>query len=229
MAARRQKLKPKAAADAGSGYRADHHRRPPAWISPVHAARICSESWDAMLGRKEARPGHDHSDSQFGQHTCAARQGVAADGTPQEADTAQLAKVMNISADLASKTKAQCETWTAEPVGPAAEMFVGDIYSGLQIDLVHRRRSAIGQRAHPDTVRPLRDPASGRRHRPTTRTRSTSPILSKVRLYARRYRAVALESQARQSRPDAGRVTESTEKAAAHISGPIRAPVCFGP
>jgi len=47
---------------------------------------------------------------------------------------AQLAKVMKISADLASKTKAQYETWTREPVGPAAEMFVGDIYSGLQID-----------------------------------------------------------------------------------------------
>lgn len=47
---------------------------------------------------------------------------------------AQLCKVMTISQDLASKTKAQYDAWTAEPVAPAAETFVGDIYSGLQID-----------------------------------------------------------------------------------------------
>ena len=46
----------------------------------------------------------------------------------------QLSKLMSISEELASKTKAQYDAWTAEPVAPAAETFVGDIYSGLQID-----------------------------------------------------------------------------------------------
>lgn len=46
----------------------------------------------------------------------------------------QLAKAMAISADLAARTKSQYAEWTPEPVACAAETFVGDIYSGLQVD-----------------------------------------------------------------------------------------------
>ena len=50
--------------------------------------------------------------------------------------TAQLSKVMAISADLADKTRDLYAHWTTEPdeQAPAAESFVGDIYSGLRVD-----------------------------------------------------------------------------------------------
>jgi cytoplasmic iron level regulating protein YaaA (DUF328/UPF0246 family) len=48
----------------------------------------------------------------------------------------QLSKIMTISADLATKTRQQYAEWStkAEDQTPAAESFVGDIYSGLQVD-----------------------------------------------------------------------------------------------
>lgn len=46
----------------------------------------------------------------------------------------QVAKAMAVSAALAVKTRGQYDGWTPEPVAPAAETFVGDIYSGLRID-----------------------------------------------------------------------------------------------
>ena len=48
----------------------------------------------------------------------------------------QLAKVMTVSADLAEKTRDQYARWSTAPrdQAPAAESFVGDIYSGLQVD-----------------------------------------------------------------------------------------------
>jgi hypothetical protein len=48
----------------------------------------------------------------------------------------QLARIMTISADLAAKTREQFLAWDSEPKhqAPAAESFVGDIYSGLQVD-----------------------------------------------------------------------------------------------
>jgi cytoplasmic iron level regulating protein YaaA (DUF328/UPF0246 family) len=48
----------------------------------------------------------------------------------------QLAKVMTVSADLAEKTRDQYARWSTAPRDqtPAAESFVGDIYSGLQVD-----------------------------------------------------------------------------------------------
>jgi uncharacterized protein len=48
----------------------------------------------------------------------------------------QLSKIMTVSADLADKTREQYATWSPEPArqSAAAESFVGDIYSGLQID-----------------------------------------------------------------------------------------------
>lgn len=50
--------------------------------------------------------------------------------------TAQLAKVMSISPDLAEKTHDQYVRWSTDPddQAPAAESFVGDIYSGLRVD-----------------------------------------------------------------------------------------------
>jgi cytoplasmic iron level regulating protein YaaA (DUF328/UPF0246 family) len=47
---------------------------------------------------------------------------------------AQLATAMAISAELAARTRAQYDAWTPDPVAPAAETFVGDIYSGLRVD-----------------------------------------------------------------------------------------------
>jgi cytoplasmic iron level regulating protein YaaA (DUF328/UPF0246 family) len=48
----------------------------------------------------------------------------------------QLTKVMTISPDLAAKTQEQYAEWSTKPdrQAPAATTFVGDIYSGLQID-----------------------------------------------------------------------------------------------
>jgi len=48
----------------------------------------------------------------------------------------QLSRIMAVSADLATKTQEQHAEWTtaADRQAPAAESFVGDIYSGLQID-----------------------------------------------------------------------------------------------
>lgn len=48
----------------------------------------------------------------------------------------QLAKVMAVSADLAARTQQQYAEWSTEPPHqtPAAATFVGDIYSGLQLD-----------------------------------------------------------------------------------------------
>jgi cytoplasmic iron level regulating protein YaaA (DUF328/UPF0246 family) len=49
---------------------------------------------------------------------------------------AQLSRIMTISGDLAAKTKEQFDAWTTDPAAqtPAVETFVGDIYSGLQVD-----------------------------------------------------------------------------------------------
>lgn len=48
----------------------------------------------------------------------------------------QLAKIMTISPDLAAKTQEQYAEWSTKPdrQSPAAATFVGDIYSGLQVD-----------------------------------------------------------------------------------------------
>lgn len=48
----------------------------------------------------------------------------------------QLSKIMTVSAGLAAKTQAQFAAWSTKPEDqkPAAESFVGDIYSGLQVD-----------------------------------------------------------------------------------------------
>jgi cytoplasmic iron level regulating protein YaaA (DUF328/UPF0246 family) len=48
----------------------------------------------------------------------------------------RLAKIMNVSADLAAKTRDQYAGWSPEPdrQSPAAATFVGDIYSGLRVD-----------------------------------------------------------------------------------------------
>jgi len=48
----------------------------------------------------------------------------------------QLSQIMSISADLAAKTQQQFAQWSAaaDQQAPAAASFVGDIYSGLQID-----------------------------------------------------------------------------------------------
>jgi cytoplasmic iron level regulating protein YaaA (DUF328/UPF0246 family) len=48
----------------------------------------------------------------------------------------QLARIMNISGDLAAKTQEQYAHWStrADRQTPAAATFVGDIYSGLQVD-----------------------------------------------------------------------------------------------
>jgi cytoplasmic iron level regulating protein YaaA (DUF328/UPF0246 family) len=48
----------------------------------------------------------------------------------------ELSKIMTISADLAVKTQQQFARWSSAPdqQAPAAASFVGDIYSGLQID-----------------------------------------------------------------------------------------------
>jgi cytoplasmic iron level regulating protein YaaA (DUF328/UPF0246 family) len=48
----------------------------------------------------------------------------------------QLSHIMSISADLATKTQEQYARWSAAPErqAPAAATFVGDIYSGLQVD-----------------------------------------------------------------------------------------------
>ena len=75
----------------------------------------------------------------------AAASGTKPTGTPVLLDRAEeligylrtlLAKVMTVSADLAAKTQEQYAQWStaAAQQSPAAESFVGDIYSGLQID-----------------------------------------------------------------------------------------------
>jgi cytoplasmic iron level regulating protein YaaA (DUF328/UPF0246 family) len=46
----------------------------------------------------------------------------------------QLSKLMTVSADLADRTREEYLSWTAEGEAPAAEIFTGDIYSGLQVD-----------------------------------------------------------------------------------------------
>jgi cytoplasmic iron level regulating protein YaaA (DUF328/UPF0246 family) len=48
----------------------------------------------------------------------------------------QLAKIMTISSEIAAKTQEQYEQWSTERArqAPAAASFVGDIYSGLQVD-----------------------------------------------------------------------------------------------
>jgi cytoplasmic iron level regulating protein YaaA (DUF328/UPF0246 family) len=46
----------------------------------------------------------------------------------------QIARLMAISAELADQTREQYARWAAEGHAPAAESFVGDIYSGLQVD-----------------------------------------------------------------------------------------------
>jgi cytoplasmic iron level regulating protein YaaA (DUF328/UPF0246 family) len=48
----------------------------------------------------------------------------------------QLAQIMSVSADLAAKTQEQYGQWSDKPERqtPAAATFVGDIYSGLQVD-----------------------------------------------------------------------------------------------
>jgi uncharacterized protein len=48
----------------------------------------------------------------------------------------QLAKIMSVSVDLAARTQEQYAQWSAKPERqtPAAATFVGDIYSGLQVD-----------------------------------------------------------------------------------------------
>lgn len=48
----------------------------------------------------------------------------------------ELSRIMSISADLAAKTKQQYVEWSTAPdrQTPAATTFVGDIYSGLQVD-----------------------------------------------------------------------------------------------
>jgi cytoplasmic iron level regulating protein YaaA (DUF328/UPF0246 family) len=45
----------------------------------------------------------------------------------------QLARIMTVSADLATKTRQQYAEWGRQQT-PAAATFVGDIYSGLQVD-----------------------------------------------------------------------------------------------
>jgi uncharacterized protein len=48
----------------------------------------------------------------------------------------QLARIMSVSADLAARTQEQYAQWSDKPERqtPAAATFVGDIYSGLQLD-----------------------------------------------------------------------------------------------
>jgi hypothetical protein len=48
----------------------------------------------------------------------------------------QLSRIMTISADLATRTREQYAEWStaADRQAPAAATFVGDIYSGLQVD-----------------------------------------------------------------------------------------------
>jgi cytoplasmic iron level regulating protein YaaA (DUF328/UPF0246 family) len=75
--------------------------------------------------------------------------GVAPTGTPALLDRAEeliahlrklseddVCRIMSVSADLAAKTRQQHAEWTTEPAeqAPAATTFVGDIYSGLQVD-----------------------------------------------------------------------------------------------
>jgi cytoplasmic iron level regulating protein YaaA (DUF328/UPF0246 family) len=45
----------------------------------------------------------------------------------------QIAKVMAVSGPLAAQTREQFDAWTPEQIMPAAESFLGDIYSGLQV------------------------------------------------------------------------------------------------
>ena len=78
-----------------------------------------------------------------------ARSGTKATGMPVLLDRAeelvaylrmlspgQLSQIMTVSADLAVKTQEQYAEWStaADRQAPAAETFVGDIYSGLQVD-----------------------------------------------------------------------------------------------
>ncbi|MDG4825726.1 YaaA family protein [Asanoa sp. WMMD1127] len=61
---------------------------------------------------------------------------------------ARLAKIMAVSPDLAEKTRQQYADWSTDPdaQAPAAESFVGDIYSGLQVDTF-----TAAQRRYADT------------------------------------------------------------------------------
>lgn len=45
----------------------------------------------------------------------------------------QIAKAMSVSGPLAAKTREQFEAWAPDRVMPAAESFLGDIYSGLRV------------------------------------------------------------------------------------------------
>jgi len=51
-------------------------------------------------------------------------------------DTARLARIMSLSPELAERTRRLYAEWSADPAVqvPAAESFVGDIYSGLRVD-----------------------------------------------------------------------------------------------
>lgn len=75
--------------------------------------------------------------------------GVAPTGTPALLDRAEeliahlrklshddVGRIMSVSADLAAKTRQLHDEWTTDPQhqAPAAATFVGDIYSGLQVD-----------------------------------------------------------------------------------------------
>lgn len=55
-------------------------------------------------------------------------------GYAQKLSIAQLAKVMHISPALAARTKTLIDSWEAQTASPmpALDVFVGDIYSGLQ-------------------------------------------------------------------------------------------------
>src|SRR5215470_4389041 len=58
-------------------------------------------------------------------------------GVPALLDrAAELARIMSVSADLAARTQEQYAQWSDKPERqtPAAATFVGDIYSGLQLD-----------------------------------------------------------------------------------------------
>lgn len=61
---------------------------------------------------------------------------------------AQFAQIMSLSSDLAARTREQYAQWSDKPERqtPAAATFVGDIYSGLQIDSF-----TATDRAHADT------------------------------------------------------------------------------
>jgi uncharacterized protein len=58
----------------------------------------------------------------------------------------QIARIMTVSAEIAAKTQEQYADWSTEPErqAPAAATFVGDIYSGLQVDSFTAAERAYG-------------------------------------------------------------------------------------